>query len=182
MREFVDTYLNLNLKDYRNIAIDLEITKLLGLLFIGIMVAAVLMNLFKQKSSLIIKSLLRYECTDEDKAKTLGELHISSRIAEHIAFSDTGRLKRIIKRVGEVEYSYDEYVKMQKEKKKPEKQDRKATKLYIPKERLDEAKRIFEKGAPTLLDTVLICVLLVALYICFVFLMPLVISFINSIL
>jgi hypothetical protein len=48
MREFVDTYLNLNLKDYRNIAIDLEITKLLGLLFIGIMVAAVLMNLFKQ--------------------------------------------------------------------------------------------------------------------------------------
>ena len=182
MRDFVNTYLNLNLKDYRNIAIDLEITKLLGLLFIGVMIAAVLVNLFKQKSSLVIKSLLRYECTSEEKAKTLTELHISSRIAEHIVFSDTGRLRKIIKRVGEVEYSYDEFVKMQKEKKKPERPDTKATRLYIPKERLDEAKRIFDKGAPTVLDSVLICVLLAALFVCFVFLMPTLVSFLNSML
>ena len=48
MQNFVDTYINLNLKDYRNIGIDLEITKLVGLIVIGIMIAAVIMNIIKQ--------------------------------------------------------------------------------------------------------------------------------------
>ena len=71
---------------------------------------------------------------------------------------------------------------MQKEKKKPSRPDSKTTPIYIPKERLDEAKKIFDKGAPTVLDSVLICVLLLALYVCLVFLMPTLVSLINSML
>lgn len=182
MQKFIDKYINLNLKDYENLGFDLEITKLIALVFLGIMIAAVTMNIIKMWRATIIKSLLRHECTSEESAKTLGELRISSRIASLVAFSEGGRLRKILKRVGEVEYSYEEYVKLQREKKKPEKQDPKATPLYIPKEKLDEAKRIFDKGAPTVLDSVLICVLLLALYICLVFVMPSLLSLINSML
>ena len=182
MQNFIEKYLELNLKDFENLGFDLEITKLLGFVFLGIMLAAVAMNLIKQNTSLIIKALLRHECTSEDTAKTLPELHISSKIAAIVAFSDSGRLRKVIKRVGEVEYSYEEYVKLQKEKKKPKKLDSKATPLYIPKDKLDEAKRIFDKGSPTALDSLLICVLLAALYVCFIFIMPTLVSFVNSIL
>ena len=182
MQSFIEKYIELNLKDYENFGFDLEITKLLGLVFLGIMIAAVAMNLIKQNTSLIIKSLLRHECSSEEKAKTLPELNITSRIAELVAFSDSGRLRKIIKRVGEVKYSYEEYIKLLREKKKPQKPDSKTTPLYIPSDRLDEAKRIFDKGAPSLLDSVLICVLLFALYICFIFIMPTLVSFANSLL
>ena len=103
MQNFIDKYLELNLKDYESFGFDLEITKLLGLVFIGIMIAAVTMNLIKQNTSLVIKALLRYDCTSEDKAKTLSELRITSPIAARIAFTDSGRLRRVIKRVGEKE-------------------------------------------------------------------------------
>ena len=182
MQNFIDKYLELNLKDFENLGFDLEITKLLGLIFLGIMLAAVAMNLIKQNTHLIIKALLRRECTSEDSAKTLPELHITSRLAQAIAFSEMGRLRKIVKRVGEKEYTYEEYVQMQKEKKKPERLDGKTTPLYIPTEKLDEAKRLFDRGAPTALDSVLICALLVALYVCFIFIMPTLVSFVNSIL
>lgn len=182
MQKFIDTYINLNLKDYKNIGIDLEITKLLGLIFIGAMVAAVLLNLTKASSATVIKALLRHECKTEDGAKSLTELRISTPFTRHVAFSDYGRLKRLLRRVGEVEYSYDEFVRLQKEKKKPASLDRATTKLYIPEERLDEAKRLFDKGSPTVLDSVLICVLLLALYVCLLFIMPSALSFINSLL
>lgn len=182
MQNFIDKYLELNLKDFENFGFDLEITKLLGLVFLGIMIAAVAMNLINQNTHLIIKSLLRHECTTEEKAKTLSELRITSVFAARVAFSDSGRLNKVIKRVGEKEYSYDEYIKMQKEKKKPEKLDSKTTPLYIPTEKLDEAKKIFDKGAPTVIDSVLVCVLLVALYVCLAFIMPTLVSLINSML
>ena len=182
MQNFIDKYLELNLKDYESFGFDFEITKILGLVFLGIMIAAVVMNLIRQNTSLVIKALLRHECTSEEKAKTLPELRITSRIAAHVAFAESGRLRRIVKRVGEKEYSYDEYVKMKKEKKKPERQNPTTTPLYIPDTKLDEAKRIFDKGAPTVLDSVLICVLLLALYICFIFLMPTLVSLLNSLL
>lgn len=182
MQSFIDKYINLNLRDYENFGFDLEITKLIGLLFLGILIAALAMNIIKHNTSLIIKALLRHECTSEESAKTLTELRITSRIAHRVAFSDSGRLRKIIKRVGEVEYSYEEYVKLQREKKKPERQDSKTTPLYIPTERLDEAKRLFDKGSPTALDSILISVLLLALYICLIFLMPTLVSFANSLL
>ena len=132
----------------------------------------------KSLRSLAVKS----SRSSQEKAKTLTELHISAPIAAHIAFADTGRLGKIIKRVGEKEYSYEEYVKMQKEKQKPEKLDSKTTPLYIPEGKLDEAKRIFDRGAPTVLDSVLICVLLASLYVCLVFLMPTIVSLLNAML
>ena len=61
MQNFIEKYLELNLKDFENLGFDLEITKLLGFVFLGIMLAAVAMNLIKQNTSLIIKALLRHE-------------------------------------------------------------------------------------------------------------------------
>ena len=180
MQKFIDKYLELNLKDYENFGFDLEITKLLGFVFLGIMIAAVAMNLINRSTHLVIKALIRHECTSEDKAKTLPELRITSPLAAHVAFTDSGRLHKVIKRVGEKEYSYEEYVQMQKEKKKPEKLDSKTTPLYIPEGKLDEAKSIFDKGAPTVLDSVLVCILLLALYVCLTFVMPTIVSLINS--
>jgi hypothetical protein len=182
MQNFIDTYINLNLKDFQSFGFDLPITKLLGAVFLGIMVAAVIMNIIKQNNALVLKALLRHECRDEESARTLGELRITSRFARFAVFSDYGRLRRIITRVGETQKTYEELVQMQKEKKKPEKLDRETTKLYLPDSKRDEAKRILERGTPSTLDSVLICVLLTALYICFIFIMPSVISFLNSIL
>ena len=58
MQNFIDKYLELNLKDFENLGFDLEITKLLGFVFLGIMLAAVALNVIKQNGALVIKALL----------------------------------------------------------------------------------------------------------------------------
>ena len=178
---FYKDFFSLNLKDYPNIAIDLEINKLLFCLFLGVMVAAIFMNYKRHCTITLIKRLLRYDAISIDKAKSISDLGIKS---SHVKTAlKSSRITKIISSDQRKEYTYEEYSKMIKQKGfKEEKIDVKSEKLYIKENMLDEAKSIIEGNHPTFFSTLLFCVLIFAISICTIFLMPGILNFINNLL
>lgn len=178
--EFYQEYFLINLKDYPNIGLDIEINKLLLCFLIGLIVATVVVNYRNSGNILLIKRLIRFESISEDSAKTLDELKINSFIVRH-TLSSNGRLKKIVKRVGEKDLTYEEYSAMIKQKGyKEEKIDFENAKFFIREESLNEATRLSETTTTSPLNTVLFCVLLVAIYVFVMFLMPSILNLINS--
>ena len=178
---FYEKYFLLNLKDYPNIGIDLEINKILLFLVIGAVIALVLVGIRRTAISLVVKGLLRREAKDEESAKTLNELRANKLAVRMLLCASGGRLSKIITRVGAPKYTYEEYVALTKKRGyKEEKIDFTTAKFYIPTDKADEAKSIYDKSESPMFHTVLSCVLLVALYVCLLFGMPGILDFINS--
>lgn len=178
---FYEEYFSVNLKDYPNIGIDLEISKLLFYFCIGVMIAAIVLNYKRACTVSLIKKLLRYNSTDEESAKTLAELNIKD-IEAKVALS-TGRIERMIGISDKKEYTFEEYSALIKKKGfKDEKIDFNNAKLYIKKESLEEAKKIAEQKSPTVLNTILFCLFLISIYVCIALVVPEILNLINMIL
>ena len=184
--------MTINLKDYTNIGIDLEITKLLFAFFIGIIVATVVINYNRACTALVIKRLLRREALSQESARTLTELSVAT-LGVKMLLRSNGRIKRIIKRVGEKEYTYEEYMALGRKRKKnkgegtpetsakaEEKIDFSTARFYLSEERLDEAKGIVERDRSSVLNTVLLCILVTAVFVCLVLVMPELLNLING--
>lgn len=177
---FYEKYFLINLKDYPNIGINFEINKILLFLAIGIIIAAVAVNYRKASMTLVIKGLLRHKARDEESAKSLGELKISS-LGARLALNGSGRLAGIVKRVGANKYTYEEYIELTKKRGyKEERIDFESAKFYIADEKYEEAKKIFERSDGSLVHTILFCVFIIAIYICLLFAMPGILDFVNA--
>lgn len=192
MKEFYENYISINLKDYSNIGIDLEITKVLFAFFIAIIVATIVINYNRACTALVIKRLLRREALNTESAKTLSELSATA-LGVKMLLKSNGRIKRIIKRVGETEYTYEEYLALGKKRKKnkgentpetsvksEEKIDFSTARFYLNSERLDEAKGIVERDRSSIINTVLLCLLVTAVFVCLVLLMPELLNLLNG--
>lgn len=180
--KFYKDYFFINLKDYPNIGIDLEITKILFCLLIGIIIATAILNYRRASTIKVIKRLLRYDATNEENAKTSKELGINEKSLSFI-LSNNSRLNRLISKVGQKEYTYEEYSKeIKKRGYKEEKTDYKTARLYIREDAIEEAKFLSEASAPTLLSTVLFCVMMVAIFFCIILLLPEILILFNNIL
>lgn len=178
---FYKEYFSVNLKDYPNIGIDLEISKLIFYLCIGVMIAAVLLNYKRACTITLIKRLLRYNSTDKEAAKKISELDIKINSAK-VALS-TGRVERMIGIADKKEYTYEEYSSLIKEKNfKEEKTDFNEAKLYIKNESIDEARKIAEQKSPTVINTILFCIFILSIYICIALMMPELLNLINILL
>ena len=163
----------LNAKDYLNIASDVYINIIMLIIAAALCTASFWINHHKTYTVAIIKQLLRHDATSEEKAKTLPELHLADFKSLKRALSRRGQLTAMIKRVGYVEPTYEEYAAQLKQKKhKDEKIDFKVSRFFIPQATLEKAKRIKERENPTIIRTVLLCVLIVALCVCLMLLMP----------
>ena len=181
-KEIYEEYFSLNLRDYSNIGVDLEISKILLWLFIGIIIATIVLNTKRAYTSILIKRLLRYKATDEDSAKTVNELKVHP-FGAGLALSSGGRIRKIIAFKGQKEYTYEEYSALIKSKNfKEEKVDFKTVSLYIRDNSLQEAEKLAETATPTVLNTVLQCILFLCIYICLLFLMPEILTLINKLL
>lgn len=171
----------LNLKDYPNINIDLEINVLLFFISVAICVAAVIITLYRSSLQKIIKQLSRLEAKDEASARTLKDIGLEKSIFIRMALSREGRLTRMIGRVGETKYTYEEYLALSKKKGfKHEKVDFSVAEFYIREERADEAKNIIENYGTSMYRTALYCVLVIALYVCLALFMPEILVFIDG--
>ena len=187
MYGFYKNYISLNLKDYSGIGIDLEITKLLFAFFIGMIAATIVINYNRASTSLVIKKLLRHEALTEESAKTLSELS-ANLFGVKMLLKSNGRIKRIIKRVGQQEYTYEEYMSRKKKKDKgvdsncfkEEKIDFISARFYISEDRITEANGIVDRSETSVINTVLFCILITAVFICLVFLMPEILNLINN--
>ena len=180
--EFYNEYFLLNLNEYSNIGVDLEITKILFALLVGIIIATVVVNFRRAGVNTVLKKLMRIEAFDEESAKTLDEMGINT-LGVRLAARSQGRASKIVRRVGQKEYTYEEYTALMKSKKLryEEDIDFKVARFYLKKDSLDEAKKITEVSAPTILNTVLICILMIAIFFCLVLLLPDILTLVNNI-
>lgn len=177
--DFFKKYIEINLNDYKNIDIDLEINKLLLLITVGIIIASVLVNYNRYLVSLLVKKLTRYKATSEASAKTLKELGLDGNRGVRRLVESNGRVGKLVAVVGEEKLTYEEYVARQKAKKgTPTDSKRSALPLYVAD--VDGCARIAQAPAPTLVSTILFTVLIAAIYVCIALLMPEILSFINN--
>ena len=178
--EFYNKYLSINLNDYSNIGIDLEISKILFCFLVGLIIVTVIINYRRASMILIIKKLLRHEVLSEDKAKTLSELD-ADNFGTRLSLRSDKRLLQVVKRAGEKQYTYEEYSALIKSKDfKEEKINFDEAKFYLNESTLDDAKKIVDAPAPSVVNTILFCVLLVAIYICIILIIPELLNLINN--
>jgi hypothetical protein len=119
---FFDKYIELNLKDY-SLGIDLEINKIILMFAIGISIACFFINMRQGAIATLLKKLIRSDAFGEENAVSLKELGLDKNSSvKRLISKKEGYLKRIIKRVGERDITYEEYMEsISSNKKKGEK-------------------------------------------------------------
>lgn len=180
--KLVYDYFFINLKDYSNIGIDFEINVFLFILTIALCICFFVVTIYRSSTQKLIKQLARFGCKDESTAKTLAELGLDRSGYLKMTLSHESRLTRVVGRVGEKIFTYEEYVAESKQKGgvKREKIDFSTAKFYIREDQHDTAKHILESYGTSIPRTVLYCVLFVSLYICIALVMPEILTAIDS--
>lgn len=178
--EFYNKYFLINLKDYPNIGFDMQINVVLFCFLIGLIVTTVIYNYKTEGNTRLIKRLQRLEATNEENAKTLDELNLNNFNSRQ-TLSGSGRISKIISRVGAEKMSYEEYKAAIKNKDyREEKINFKEARFYINEDGIDEATRIAESNNTSPINTVLYCILMVTIYVFIMFLMPSILTLINN--
>lgn len=179
--EFYKEYFLINLKDYSNIGIDLEIVKLLLILALAAVVAIIAINYIRYTRRIIVKRLMRREAVSEESALTLDELDLN-RARYRRALDPYKKLSDIVGRVGEKEYTYDEYVELLKDENFSDEIDFNTARFYIRPTENERAMKINDSSDALVLHTVMECAFIIAMFACLIFLMPSILNTINSLL
>lgn len=180
--EFYNKVFNINLNDYENIGINFPINKILFAITVAICIACIFVEIQRKHTKDLVRKLTRHEACSEDSAKTLEQLGLNGGFfIKRQLKSDTSFTSRLIKRVGEKEYTYEEYVKLQKQKKLPkEKIDFNTARFYLNEKEELRRKHIIENYNPSIWRTVMLCALMLTIYICIALLVPGILSAINN--
>ena len=178
---YYDLFL-INLKDYSNIGIDLEINVLLLFIFLALCVCFFVINHHRATTQLIVKQLTRHEAEDEESAKTLAELGLEGSVSVKWMLRSEGQISKLVGRVGEKTYTYEEYEALMKSKGGVPKEniDLSTARFYVRSEAKERISFIVDTYGSSILRTTLYCVLILALYICIALCMPEILSFINT--
>lgn len=181
MKEFIQHFFSVNPKDYVNLGWDIEINKLLMILLPLMLLVCVAVHIFRKNMFYVVKQLTRHGATDEASAKTLGALGLGNNAIVRFMLGRDGQLTRIVKRRGEPSYTYEEYRQLEKEKKlKKEKIDFSTAEFYLV-DRDNRASKILERYDIPVFKTVLVCVFIVAIFMCLALLMPEILMLLDSV-
>ena len=179
--EFYNEIFNINLNDYENLGINFPINKVLFAITVTICAACIFIELERKSTKDLIKGLTRHKAFSEESAKTLEELGLSGFFVKMILKSDTSFLKKLVKRVGAPEYTYEEYLALQKGKKLPKDNiDFTTARFYLDSAQENRRNHIMDNYNPSILHTVLLCVLMLVIYICVALLVPEILSLLNN--
>ncbi len=188
MLDDINEYLSINLKDYDNIGINLEINKFLLLVALALCVTFFVVNYKRSLISEAVKQLLRHGALSEDSAKTLGELGLSdSRGIKRELLGDT-QLRRMVMVVEEEKKlapdgklpSHEELVAMERVKEGAPSINFNTARIYVAPGSLERAKFIYNNYNTSLVKTILLCVFCIAISVCLMLLSPGLLSLINS--
>ena len=177
--ELYEKYFSINLKDYSNIGLDFEINKLLLAFLVAIIVSIVAISVIKSAMYTIIKALKRHEATSEENAKTLNELGLDSFIYKSMLKSNS-QLKHVVEITGQTKYTYEEYSALIKKRGFKDEIDFNEAKIYIKNTEKKSVGKIFDMKKPTVIETLLLCLLMVAISACLMFFMPRILLTINN--
>ena len=174
-------YFKINLSDYENIGISLEINKAVLVAFVALIVGIVLLNRSRGVTRLVVMQLTRHGATSEDKAKTISELGLAESRAVKKLLSGRNVLTRTVARCNATEYDYETYRKMDKKARdEAEKIDFATARFYIREEGATRAAFIVERYTVTLTRTVATCVLVAIIGGCVFACMPSILSILNE--
>ena len=180
MLDDIKEYLSLNLNDYGNININFEINKFILLCAVAMCAFSFFISYKRSILADTVKQLLRHNATDEESAKTLGELGLADSRGIRNAIFTSAQLRRMITVVGECRPTYEEYVAAQKEKKKLDEQDPLAVRIYIPEEAMDRARYVYNTYSSSVSHTLLACVMFISLAVCLILVMPELLTMIDN--
>ena len=176
---------------------DFYITLFLWLLSFCLCIGIFFVNAKNNVMVKMIKQLIRHGARTEETALKLSDIGIKPTFAAERILTASSMLRRAVKRVGEKQLSYDEYVaSLKKKKKKKIKALRAKTeeekmhteeepsfsdaKFFTPKECETDAKRILSKRETSMLQNVLFCIFIISITACLTFLLPTLLDILNK--
>ena len=178
--ELCNEYFSVNLKDYPNIGIDRQITKLLFYIFVGLIILAILINMRRAAKILLVKKLLVNEIFCENNAQTLTDLGVNN-FATRFILTHGSSLMGIISIAGKENYTREEYKELKKQGKlKREKLNFNKARFYLNQNSLDKAQKIVDIPIPSVIHTLLFCALLMGVYTYLMLIIPELLMFINN--
>lgn len=180
--KIIKEFFFLNFSQYENIGINFPIGVFLILLCIVGCASVFFLTYYRVFTRSLYSQLLRHNAKDEQSAKTLSELRLDKSFAIRSSLSrNNGQITYIVKRAGQEELSYDEYVKKTSAKGyKAEKIDFSTARFYIPEDKTDRAKKLLENSDVSWVKAIIFCAVLVGLLIISIFTMKDMLSFIDA--
>ena len=174
---------SINLNDYENIGINLEINKVLLPAFIMFALLVVLLAIYRDNMRDVVVQLFRHDAIEKEKACTLEELGLSNNRIIPYLLSRDNLLTKVVGRVGKTEYSYEEYKALSKqERREAERIDFSSERFFIREEYIDRARHIKEKYETGKVRLLVGCLFLFLVYIAIAAAMPELLNLINNLL
>ncbi len=174
-------YLFLNLSDYENIQIDMQINLIVLAFAIGIVIATIVLGFYRSAVQTLIKQLTRHEATDVSTAKTLSELSLSGKQYVFVLKSSS-MLKQMVARVGEENVSKAvDGPNDEKSENAPE-IDYSTAAFYLRASGEERTKKVLSGYEASLVSSILLSILILAIAACITLCMPAILDLVNSIL
>lgn len=179
--DFIKEFFLLNFNQFDNFGISFPIGIFLTSMAIALCAAVFIINHHKRYTCSFLKQLLRHEALDDQKAKTLTSLKLENMLGLKSALARKGQLTYMVKRVGETEKTYDEYmVESKKRGYKDEKIDFESALFYIAPERVDRAKRLVETTNTEWWRPALMAVFIVSIWVIMALFVPELLQSLNE--
>lgn len=183
MFEVIKRCFNINLNDYENINFDLEINKVIAGASIVLMIAIVLFHIRRGNIRNAVMQLIRHGAFSEENAKTVKELGVEGSSIIKALLSGDNQLTKVVARVGEKQYSYEEYVKLdKKEKEAIDLVDFEVERFYVREGMKDRAWQIVDRYVTSVPRTVAVCIFVSIITFCIIACMPGVLQMIDNLL
>ena len=173
-------FISVDLSDYKNIGIKLDIGILILFLFAAFVVVTAFMSYRRYQLINVLTKLIRHDAIGEENAKNLTSFGVKAQTVVAVMKSG-GQYTRIFGVKGKKAYTYEEYSALIRQKGfKEEKTDYKTAEIYIKPESMPLVKRLQNSPPPTLVSTVIYCVIIVAVYLVLAYFLPDIVSYIND--
>ena len=207
IEKIYNNYLKVNLADYKNIGINLDINMVILCLTVCLVIIFILMHKKQTLISTLFKKIKRTEAFGAENAVTLKDLGLSENSFRKLLTDRQGILKSAITIVGEKKLTYEEYISAQKAKKTKSKTTEHDSdsitenknesaaeisildkdgllsadaKFYVPSDNENVVDRILESNNATVTKTLISCVIITVVGIALISVMPSLLSAINS--
>ena len=191
--EFYQRYIRLNLADYENIGIDLQINALILAFTAGIIIASLILGFYRSSVHEVVKQFTRHEAKDEASAKLLVELSLNEW--QYIfALKKIPLLKKLIARIDppapvkEKEFLQEDVFDPES---RPEEEtqeeptseiDYNCSKFYLVPEQEERCKKVLRSYEPSFISSILFSILILSISVCTIFCTPIFFDFIDSLL
>ena len=89
------------------------------------------------------------------------------------------QLTKLVKRVGEKDYTYEEYLALPKSE-RTKKINLSEAKFFLREDEMERTEKILNAHSPTVLNTVLLCVFILAIFVCLSLVMPSLLNLLDN--